>query len=65
MAVDNWPIRLAVFSGKEDESEAEYELTMTLLQNGIIKDMAVEYHDFSISQKLVALDKVAADRCGE
>ncbi|MEK7801462.1 MAG: DUF1849 family protein [Pseudomonadota bacterium] len=64
-AVDEWPVRMAVFSDKEEQSEAEYELTMTLLKNGIIKDMAVEYHDFSITQKLVALEKITAEKCGE
>lgn len=64
-AVDSWPVRMAVFSEKQDQAEAEYELTMTLLKNGIIKDMDVDYHDFSITQKLVTLEKITAEKCGE
>lgn len=52
-------VRMAVFPLKnEEEAAADYEMSMVLHDNGIISDMLIEYDDFSITQKLVALKKV-------
>lgn len=61
----SWSMRLAVFSLESKDSLADYELTMDVLENGIVRQMNVDYHDFSISQKLVALERGAADDCTE
>jgi hypothetical protein len=67
LKVPSWDIRMAVFplEGTEDGSEqlADYELNMKLHQNGIISDMRIEYPDFSVHQKLVALEKLKTDQC--
>ncbi len=61
-----WSMRLAVFPSNEDENQtiSDYEMTMTLQDNGIIRDMVVDYHNFSVSQKLVALEPITDDVCG-
>lgn len=63
---DGWLMRLAVFPKSEDDNQSisDYEMTMTLQENGIISDMVVDYHNFSISQKLVAIEQVKDDVCG-
>lgn len=61
----SWSMRLAVFSAESRDSLADYELTMDVLENGIVRQMNVDYHDFSISQKLVALEKGTTDDCTE
>lgn len=63
--VPGWNIRMAVFPQNDEQASADYELSMSLLQNGVIKEMSVDYRDFSITQKLVALKKIEADKCGE
>lgn len=65
LAVEGWDVRLAVFPSEQTDSNADYELNMTLLANGVIKNMDIDYHDFTISQKLVALEKINEDKCGE
>lgn len=63
---NGWSMRLAVFPQGEDESQplSDYEMTMNLLENGVIKDMTVDYHNFSVTQKLVAVEPLTEDKCG-
>jgi hypothetical protein len=39
-------------------------MSLTLLENGVIQDMIVDYHSFVVSQTLVAVEPVADDNCG-
>ncbi|MCC6597583.1 MAG: cell envelope integrity EipB family protein [Alphaproteobacteria bacterium] len=49
-------VRLAFFPLSSDEAASDYEMSMLFHENGVISDMTIEYDDFSISQKLVALE---------
>lgn len=62
---DGWAMDMAVFSRDQNEAMADYELTMDVLDNGIVRDMKVDYHDFAISQKLTALESIKPDKCEE
>lgn len=66
IAKDGWSMRLAVFphDGDDNQTTSDYEMTMNLLQNGIIKDMTVDYHNFSVTQKLIAVEPLKEDKCG-
>lgn len=66
VGVRGWNARLAVFpqQDKDDESMSDYEMSMQFLENGIVKDVKIDYHDFSVVQKLVALEPVRAEECG-
>lgn len=59
-----WNVRMAVFPVKDREEESDYEMNMNFHENGIISDMLIEYDDFSVKQKLVALEKIPAESCG-
>lgn len=61
-----WSMRLAVFPNSQDDNQttSDYEMTMTLQENGIIRDMVIDYHNFSVTQKLVALEPITDDICG-
>jgi EipB-like len=59
-----WNVRMAVFPEKAKEEESDYEMSMMFHRNGIISDMLIEYDDFSVTQKLVSLEKIPADSCG-
>lgn len=66
MSKNGWSMRLAVFPSQGDEQEiSDYEMTMELLDNGVVRSMTVDYHDFSVSQKLVAIEPLAEEKCGE
>jgi hypothetical protein len=56
-----WPIRMAFFREEQQESIADYEMSLILHENGIISDMII---DFSMQQKLISLDEVPAETCG-
>ncbi len=59
-----WNVRMAVFPVLNKESqEPDYEMSMIFHDNGIISDMVIDYDDFSVSQKLVALEKIEGDSC--
>lgn len=58
-------VRLAFFPLSNQEAGAEYEMSLVFHENGIISDMNVDYNDFSVTQKLVALEaKPLGDLCG-
>ncbi|MFN3699988.1 MAG: EipB family protein [Alphaproteobacteria bacterium] len=50
--------RLAFFPLKTQESAADYEMAAIFHENGVISNIVIDYPDFSISQKLVALERV-------
>lgn len=53
-----WNVRMAAFPLKEKGSFADYEMSMVFHQNGIVSDMVIDYDNFSVRQKLVALEKL-------
>ncbi len=57
-----WKLRLAFFPHENPEAISDYEMSLTFHENGVISDMLVEYSDFSVTQKLIALEKLG-DRC--
>ena len=56
-------VRMAFFPLSKPESEADYEMDVVLHDNGIISDMLIDYGDFSVTQRLVALEKLANPPC--
>lgn len=59
-----WKARMAVFPTQNQEEAADYEMSLVFHENGLISDMLIEYDDFSVTQKLVALERLDADHCG-
>lgn len=53
-----WNVRMAVFPTLKDEASSDYEMDMIFHENGVISDMMIEYDDFSVTQKLVALEEL-------
>lgn len=59
-----WKIRMAVFPTLENEEAAsDYEMDIILHENGIISDMLIDYENFSVTQKLVALEPIKSPKC--
>lgn len=56
-------VRMAFFPLSQDEAESDYEMNVVLHDNGIISDMLVEYDDFSVTQKLVAVERLPGEKC--
>ena len=60
----SWNVRLAFFPTIDPKPTADYEMSINFHENGVISDMEIEYEDFSVSQNLVALEKIDGG-CGE
>ena len=56
-------IRLAFFPLKDTSSLSDYEMDVVFHDNSVISDMLIEYDDFTVRQKLIALEKLE-DSCG-
>jgi hypothetical protein len=56
-------IRMAFFPVLDPASDAEYEMNVVFHENGIISDMLIEYRDFSVVQKIAALEKIEKISC--
>lgn len=56
-------IRMAVFPVKDDSATSDYEMTLVFHENGVISDMLVDYDDFSVTQKLIALEEIVPVSC--
>ncbi|MCB9989774.1 MAG: cell envelope integrity EipB family protein [Rhodospirillales bacterium] len=59
-----WKVRMAFFPTQDPNANSDYEMDVVFHENGVISDMLVEYHDFSVTQRLVALEKLQAEDCG-
>lgn len=51
-------VRLAFFPLKDQSASSDYEMSLVFHDNSVISDMVIDYDDFSVSQKLVALEKI-------
>lgn len=49
-------VRLAFFPLSNQEAVSDYEMTLVFHENSLISDMIIEYDDFSVSQKLIAVE---------
>lgn len=58
-----WSLRLAFFPLLDYSATADYEMDIVFHENGVISDMTIEYDDFSVRQKLVAIEPME-DSCG-
>lgn len=58
-----WNVRLAIFPTLKDNEQSDYEMNLVFHENGIISDMLIEYDDFSVTQKLIALERLDSEPC--
>lgn len=56
-------VRMAFFPSEGDSSQPEYEMTLTLLDNGVVSELKIEYEDFTLKGLLESIEAVAAPRC--
>ena len=58
-----WRVRLAFFPADQAAEKPEYELGMLLLDNGISRDMTIDYGDYSIKAKLDDIEALPKPGC--
>src|SRR5271169_173737 len=58
-----WRIRLAFFPVDAKAEEPDYELGMDLLDNGVSRDMVIDYSDYAIRAKLDDIEPLGKPSC--
>lgn len=59
-----WPVTASYFEdGKAGDSEPAYRLSFKLYDNGISRDLVMDYGDFSLTGKLAQLDLLPEESC--
>lgn len=53
-----YPLQMAFFTQKGDAAVPDYEMHAFFYENGVMRNMDIEYDDFSISQSLVSLQPI-------
>jgi hypothetical protein len=58
-----WRVRLAFFPADPKAEKPDYELGMLLLDNGISRDMVIDYGDYTIKAKLDTIEALGKPHC--
>ena len=58
-----WRVRLAFFPADQSAEKPDYELGMLLLDNGISRDMTIDYGDYTIRAKLDDIEALPKPGC--
>ena len=58
-----WRVRLAFFPADQKAEKPDYELGMLLLDNGVSRDMTIDYGDYSIRAKLDDIEALPKPKC--
>jgi len=58
-----WRIRLAFFPADQKAETPDYELGMLLLDNGISRDMTIDYGDYTIKAQLARIEALGKPHC--
>jgi hypothetical protein len=58
-----WRVRLAFFPAAVTEEKPDYELGMLLLENGVSRDMLIDYGDYTIKAKLDSIEALPKPNC--
>ena len=58
-----WRFRLAFFPADANAERPDYELGMRLLDNGVSRDMVIDYGEYSIRAKLDDIEALAKPNC--
>ncbi len=63
LARPSWRVRLAFFSADSTTDKPDYELGMRLLDNGVSRDMVLDYSEFAIKAKLDEIEALPKPSC--
>jgi hypothetical protein len=63
LARPSWRMRLAFFPADASADKPDYELGMRLLDNGVSRDMVLDYSEFAIKAKLDEIEALPKPNC--
>ncbi len=59
----HWPVHLAFFKVKSETGEPDYEMDISLLPNGVVRHMKVDYGEFSVIGALEEVQALRSQNC--
>lgn len=59
----SWPVSIGYFEPKNDDLTPSYQIDFRLYQNGVSRELVIDYGDFSIEGKLSSLEYLKAKEC--
>ncbi|MGF1623589.1 MAG: EipB family protein [Alphaproteobacteria bacterium] len=62
-AIEGWRVRMAIFPETSSSEEADYEVQMDLLGNGVARSMRLDYRDFVLDADLRVIEPTPAPEC--
>ncbi|GAB4183250.1 MAG: cell envelope integrity EipB family protein [Thalassobaculales bacterium] len=63
LARPGWPVRLAYFTEDSSQSEPDYEMSMVLLDNGVVAQALIDYRDFAVRARLIEVQALPRQGC--
>ena len=63
LAAKAWQVSLAFFPINPGEPLPDYETSMVLQENGVVRSMLVDYGDFRVSMELETLERANKPPC--
>jgi hypothetical protein len=61
----SWPVSIGYFEPKGGDLTPSYQIDFRLYENGVSRELVIDYGDFSIHGTLTALEYLKAPACGE
>lgn len=58
-----WPVQMAFFSPDNKSGTPDYEMEMTLLENGVAHDLLIDYGDFTVKATLKEIEPLKKPAC--
>jgi hypothetical protein len=59
-----WPVTIAYFNDEKADGLPTYRMSFKLYDNGVSRDLLMDYGDFALTGKLVKLDFLPESTCG-
>ena len=63
LATTEWPVHMAFFKLDDATGVPDYEMDLSLLANGVVRSMKIDYGDFSVTGNLKAIEPLPSPHC--
>ena len=61
--VASWPVSIGYFDAKEGDLTPSYQIDFRLYENGVSRELLIDYGSFSVYGTLTALEYLKASEC--
>ena len=61
--LSSWPVSIGYFEPKDGDLIPSYQIHLRLYENGVSRDLSIDYGDFTIDGRLTSLEYLQAKNC--